>query len=156
DIHGNLQSKLALSQASDPDGDWNMEQMKESFEVAELDTINHYEDYGNNEPGVEPVEIPEEDRDPTDPNPVEPAPMPEPQPEPEPSPIRSPTFTVIEDGGVIKFGGTATGDISMGIESDQVVFTRNNIKVSTDIQLSDTAPPTQIDVAGTLTVAGSV
>lgn len=156
DIQGYLQSKLDQLQASDPDGDWNMEKMKDAFEDAELDPISHYEGYGKNEPGVEPVEVPEGDRVPADPNPVEPDPVPEPEPEPQPSPITSPTFTVIEDGDVIKFGGTATGDISMSIENDQVVFTRSNIKVSTDIQLSDAVPPTQIDVAETLTVAGSV
>ncbi|NYT82750.1 hypothetical protein H0A70_14770 [Alcaligenaceae bacterium] len=67
------------------------------------------------------------------------------------------TFTVTVDGGVVEFGGNATGNISMTVEDDVVVFSGGGIRVATELKLSaDSTFEIHVSKNQKLTVVGSV
>lgn len=82
--------------------------------------------YGKNEPGVKTAVVPEANRVPADPHPVDPPPEPEPKPTPEPTPDPDPgkIFTLTPS---IDLAGTTSASNS-GIASD-FRFTSGNEKI---------------------------
>ncbi|MBS4069461.1 MAG: DUF4214 domain-containing protein [Sulfurimonas sp.] len=67
----------------------------------------------------------------------------------------TPTFTVTDTEGVVTFGGTATGNISMSITEDVATFTRGGINATTTALLSGEGAITKITVASGQTLADS-
>ncbi|MFA5428388.1 MAG: DUF4214 domain-containing protein [Sulfurimonas sp.] len=54
----------------------------------------------------------------------------------------TPTFTVTDTEGVVTFGGTATGNISMSITEDVATFTRGGINATTTVDFASWTPST--------------
>lgn len=129
DIDEYFVSKLEQLQRTDSDGSWTLEKMTAAFVDAGIDPVSHYLMYGKNEPGVKPAVVPEANRVPADPHPVEPGPTPEPEPTPEA------TFTVTEDGGVVTFSGTATGNITFTLDDTVATFSRGGVTATTTADL---------------------
>lgn len=65
----------------------------------------------------------------------------------------TPTFTVTNTEGVVTFGGTATGNISMSITDDVATFTRGGITATTTAILSGDGAITKLTVASGQTLA---
>ena len=123
DIKAYLQAKAAQLNAIAQGGrtDWTAAQALRAMQDAGLDPVMHYQQYGTQE-GLSP------------------------QP-PAVAPSQSggggggggPTFTVTNTAGMLTFGGSTTGAVTLTIDAGKFVFTRGGITATTTPLLADVA-----------------
>lgn len=123
----------------------NLSEATNSFTGTALDTQISQATPGEIVPGVvvtpTPVPTPEPTPAPTpEPTPAPtPTPTPEPTPEPTPTPDPTPpapTFSVTNTAGVVTFGGTVTGNISLTVDGTIATFSCGGVTASTKIDFS--------------------